>query len=128
MDMKILIIEDDKWFAESLALIIKSILEQCSQRIVHTAETAMTVIDEWQPDLLLLDLMLGTKNGLVLLHELQSYIDTRRIPIIIISIDGKRLNLDDLKQLGVVDVIDKTEMTPESLYTAINKAKETNLG
>ena len=116
--MKILIVEDDKWFAES----ILSNLAEYDSKIADSPETAIIAIDEWQPDLLLLDMMLGTKNGLTLLHELQSYVDTRQIPVIIMSAEGKRLNIDDLRKLGVVDVIDKTNMTPELLFGKIKEA------
>ena len=119
--MKILIIEDDKWFAESVAVTIKNRLKQSEIKTVFDIETAMDVIDEWQPDLLLLDVMLGATNGLMLLNELQSYVDTRQIPVIIMSVDGKRLNIDDLRQFKVVDIIDKTEITPEILINVIKE-------
>ena len=115
--MKILIIEDDKWFAES----VSSNLVGHSLKIADSPETAITIIDKWKPDLLLLDIILGTTNGLALLYELQSYTDTRQLPIIIISAEGKRLKLDNLRKLGVIDVIDKTKMTPESLYSKIKE-------
>ena len=115
--MKILIIEDDKWFAES----ILSNLTGHSLKIVDSPESAITVIDKWKPDLLLLDIILGATNGLTLLHELQSYSDTRQLPVIIISAEGKRLKLDDLRKFGVIDVIDKTKMTPELLYSKIKE-------
>jgi CheY-like chemotaxis protein len=121
--MRVLIIEDDKWFAESLSSIITgqggvSPIPEVS--VAHDPETAIQIIDSWQPDLILLDVMLGAKNGLTLLHELQSYIDTRSTPVVVMSVEGKRLKLDDLRELGVVAVIDKTELTPEILLGAIN--------
>ena len=114
--MRILIIEDDKWFAESVA----SFVLEHDIKIANDAEMAMDLIDKWQPELLILDIMLGAKNGLTLLHELQSYLDTRQIPIIILSVDGKRLDLDDLRCYGVKQIIDKSEMTPKLICSTIN--------
>ena len=120
--MRILIVEDDKWFAESVREIISEIKES-EIKIANDGEAAINIIDEWQPGLILLDMMLGTKNGLTLLNELQSYIDTRAIPIIIMSVDGKRMNIDNLRQFGVVDIIDKTEMTKQSLLSVVKNVK-----
>jgi len=66
--------------------------------------------------------MLGEQNGLVLLNELQSYIDTRSLPIIILSLNTDKLDLDDLCQFGVRAILDKATITPDSLATTITDA------
>ncbi|GHU10011.1 hypothetical protein FACS189431_8720 [Alphaproteobacteria bacterium] len=129
--MRILIVEDDKWFAKSLASVIRGqgyVSPATEISIVPEPETAIETIDDWQPDLIFLDMMLGAKNGLTLLHELQSYVDTRDTPVILMSVEGKRLKLDDLRGLGVVAVLDKTELTPDRLHNVIaSAAKQSRL-
>ena len=119
--MKVLIVDDDRWFADSVAAVITNTVKQSSIKIAFDAETAMDLVDTWQPDLLLLDMNLGTKNGLTLLNELQSYADTRNLPIIALSVDTRRLNLDDLRSLGVRAILDKTDITPRAILDVIRE-------
>ena len=118
--MKILVIEDDHWFAESLATTIHQADKQTQVKIVDDGHNAMQVIDEWKPDLLILDMMLGLQNGLSLLNELQSYSDTRIIPVVVMSVDTKRLEIDDLRQFGVLKIINKADITSEILAEVIS--------
>ena len=116
MMKKILLIEDDKWYAESLS----RMLDEFEIKITDSAEKSIEIIDQDVPDVICLDLNLGAKNGLSLLHELQSYIDTRKIPIVILSTDARRLDVDNLLVYGVTKILDKTEITPDELKEELN--------
>jgi DNA-binding NarL/FixJ family response regulator len=114
--MKILIIENDRWFAESLQNMLPF-----DTKIAPETETALELTDSFQPDMIITDINLGAKNALALLSELQSYTDTRVIPVIIMSTDSHRLKLDDLRKFGVVALIDKSQITPELLVSKIRQ-------
>jgi CheY-like chemotaxis protein len=113
----ILIIDDDKWYRESIA-------NSFSGGQILTAgspEEAMSIIDKNIPDMIYLDLELGTRNGLTVLNELQSWSDTRTVPIVLLSTDGKRLDIGDWRRYGVVEIFDKGELTPEMLNRAMKR-------
>lgn len=113
----ILIIDDDRWYSRSIA----NMLEIDKITIANNPEEAIIEIDKNIPNMIYLDLNLGTKNGLTVLNELQSWTDTRSIPIVLLSSNGKRLDIKDWQKYGVVEILDKTELTPEKLNNTWEK-------
>lgn len=89
-------------------------------RIFNDAISAMDAINGELPDLILLDVLLSGPNGFTLLNELASYSDTADIPIIIIS--SLDLCQRDLEIYGVVNVLNKSTMTPHAIQEAIRYA------
>lgn len=83
----------------------------------HHALEAMAFIDETPPDVIILDILLPATTGFTLLHELQSYDDTRKIPVIVCSSIVPAL--EEVSPYGVKRVIDKTTMHPDDLVKAI---------
>src|SRR5690606_6736489 len=82
---------------------------------------AMGLIDESLPDVIILDIFLPGPNAFVLLHELQSYADLRTMPVIICSNRAADLRTAQLKQYGVVDVLDKGRMRPVDLVASVRR-------
>lgn len=66
---KVLIVDDEKAVSETLTKIFRSRGYQA--RAVHSAEEAIGVLAEWQPDLVLLDVNLPGMNGVDLAKELK---------------------------------------------------------
>jgi CheY-like chemotaxis protein len=93
---------------------------------VSTPEEAIEVIDKNIPYMIYLDPNLGTRNGLTVLNELQSWADTRAIPVVLLSHDGKRLDIKDWEKYGVVGILDKSEMTPDSLKESLKYGKSSD--
>jgi DNA-binding NarL/FixJ family response regulator len=112
--MRVLLIENDQWLADSLQNSLPFEIKTAPD-----VEAALGLIDDWRPDVIVTDLILGAKNALALLMELQSYVDTRDIPIILLAIDGHRLELEDLRRFGVRRIIDKADLEPAELTEAI---------
>ena len=124
---KILLIEDDHWLADSYQQILAAHGFDC--QAVPEANLAMRVIDETKPDVIVADVLLGDQTVVPLLHELQTYEDTRTVPVILCTAIGA--NTADLtKQLhsyGVVAVLDKATVTPEMLLNTVREyATDTN--
>lgn len=117
----ILLIEDDHWLADSYA---RSLTGQgYDVSTVDNAETAMRAVEEHIPDCIVADVMLEGHTVFSLLYELQSYDDTRKIPVVLCSNLGHdALSQTRLHHYGVVTVLDKATVTPDSLDLAIKDA------
>lgn len=118
---KILLVEDDHWLADSYRQILTAHGHEC--QMVGGAELAMRAIDDMRPDVIVADVMLGDHTVVPLLHELQTYEDTRHVPIILCT--AINIGAEDLtKQLhsyGVVAVLDKATLTPETLLNTLRE-------
>jgi len=117
----VLLIEDDMWLADSYKDVIESKGFECN--VVVTAEEAIGMIDTKTPDVIVADIMLGDRTVITLLHELQSYDDTQKIPVIICSSIAKSAAhlQDQLHEYGVVEILDKATVTPESLAVTVEE-------
>jgi twitching motility two-component system response regulator PilH len=82
---------------------------------------AIEALDRFKPDILVLDIFLPGPNALALLHELQSYADLARLPIIVCSNSAADVPEGALTEYGVSCVIDKTSMQPVDLVAAVRR-------
>lgn len=117
MTPRILLIEDDRWLADSYV----HILEEYDVDTAQNGQDAMDLIDSYDYDLIIADVML--ERGLVidLLHELQSYDDTAKLPIVLCTSLARRLSIDDVKPYGVVQILDKASLTPKLLRETVEE-------
>ena len=113
----VLVVEDDEWTAEHE----KKVLEDAGYQVALAphALSAIVTIDEVRPDVLVLDVLLTGSTGFALLHELQSYVDTSALPIIVCTNAAESLRLEDLASYGVKRILDKSTMHPEDLAVAV---------
>lgn len=116
-EQTILLIEDDVWLAELQA----RVLEKAGYHVAHAphATSAISMIDEVHPDAIVLDVLLGASTAFALLHELQSYDDTGKLPVILCTNMAESLNADEMKSYGVRRIVDKSTMVPADLVAAV---------
>ncbi|HYG84142.1 MAG TPA: response regulator [Verrucomicrobiae bacterium] len=115
---RVLIVEDDIWQGDLYLFLLK---HDYTALRVTSAEAAMEAIDSFQPDSILLDVLLDGANGITLLHELQSHDDTARIPVILCtSLEHMHKNSQILAHYGVKQVLDKATITPQKIRAAVN--------
>lgn len=81
---KILIVDDDENIAELISLYLTK--ECFDTMIVHDGEEALTAFESYQPNLMLLDLMLPGIDGYQVCREIRSKHNT---PIIMLSAKGE---------------------------------------
>jgi two-component system phosphate regulon response regulator PhoB len=117
IDIKVLLVEDDPWLAE---LEMKT-LSEVGFFVTHAphAQSAIVKIDEIQPDVMILDVLLTGTTAFALLHELQSYDDTDGLPIILCTNMADNVKLEDVQSYGVRRIVDKTTMKPGDLVVAV---------
>ncbi len=113
--MNVELVEDDALLARQFVWAFER--EGYTVHHSHHAKEAILAIDEALPDVIVLDVLLPATTGFALLHELQSYDDTRVIPVIICS--SVPLTMKELASYGVRRIIDKTTMVPGDLIKAV---------
>lgn len=97
---KILIVDDDENIAELISLYL---MKECFEtKIVHDGEAALVAFDTYQPNLILLDLMLPGIDGYQVCREIRSRSQT---PIIMLSAKGEVFDKVLGLELGADDYI-----------------------
>lgn len=99
---KILIVDDDENIAELISLYLT---KECFEtHMVYDGEEALRAFDSWQPNLVLLDLMLPGIDGYQVCREIRSKANT---PIIMLSAKGEVFDKVLGLELGADDYIIK---------------------
>ncbi|HPU62763.1 MAG TPA: response regulator transcription factor, partial [Mobilitalea sp.] len=99
---KILIVDDDVNIAELISLYLTK--ECFDTRIVHNGEDALKEFENYQPNLILLDLMLPGIDGYEVCREIRK---TSKVPIIMLSAKGEVFDKVLGLELGADDYIIK---------------------
>jgi DNA-binding response OmpR family regulator len=81
----------------------------------HDGLTALRVLDQRSADLVILDLMLPTLDGLTVQQEISANAGTRDLPILIVT--GSNLPLEDVK----VPCILRKPVTVDDLVDAVRR-------
>jgi CheY-like chemotaxis protein len=125
MMKRVLLIEDDTWLGESFTRVLSG---EFSVVFVDTMTAAIDAINAELPDVIVADFMLSGKNSIELMHELSSYEDTAGIPIILCSTIGEEIKPygEQLRHYGVVNIVDKSELTPDILVRTVREVLATH--
>ncbi len=115
----VLIVEDDVWLGEQYTRVL--IRAGYNVTLARHALEAIHAVDEINPDVIILDLLLTGSTAFALLHELQSYEDTGSIPIIVCTSLASELKIEELEPYGVKSVLDKAKMEPGDLILALRR-------
>ena len=102
MKPKILIVDDDENIAELISLYLNK--ECFDTRISPDGETALKEVEEYEPDLILLDLMLPGMDGYEVCQQVRR---TRETPIIILSAKGEVFDKVLGLKMGADDYLSK---------------------
>lgn len=100
----ILIIDD---LNENLSLLINSLKKEYKIKIANNSKTALTILNEYKPDLILLDIIMPGIDGYELCRIIKKNEKTKEIPIIFITslndIDNEKKGFE----VGGIDYIKK---------------------
>ncbi len=88
---KILVVDDDDDVLETIQLILE--IGGYEVEPLNDAEVIFERIEDFQPDLILLDVVLGKIDGRVICSQIKCHVDTNSIPILMMS------GLYDLKEV-----------------------------
>ena len=100
---RILCIDDDQDILDTLNIILAT--EGYSVRVCTSPATIFQLIQEFNPDLILMDINMPNFNGLEICKALKAYLSTENTPVIIVSSDER---IDQaINDFGADDIIKK---------------------
>lgn len=116
MAKRVLIIESEPWLGDHY----QHVLEKHGFATLRAVDghAAIDMIDENPPSVIIMSVLMHGPSALALLHELQSYTDTAKIPVVICS-SLADLTIDELRPYGVDRLIDSTSMHPNDIVAAV---------
>jgi DNA-binding response OmpR family regulator len=102
---RVIIAEEDKIVADLLSLTLQEM--GCQVRVTSQEAQIRAGMNQWKPDLLLIDLFLPGCSGLDLLREFKMMGDRlgRPVPILVISALGFREVVEQAREMGAADFI-----------------------
>lgn len=116
---KVLLIDDDPKIIETYKLEFK--LSNFDVLEAADGEEGLDKAKTEKPDVILLDLYMPRKDGIVTLTELKKDPQTKTIPVVILTNFATDTNIEKAFALGAVDFVPKYRFTPQE---TVAKAKE----
>lgn len=113
---KILLVEDDAILVEMYQA--KFELEGHEIQIATNGEECLNVLNEFTPELILLDILMPKLNGFHVLKEIKKRPTLRQIPVILLTNLGEQevdMNRELAQALGVNDYLIKSHHTPDEV-------------
>ena len=127
---KILLVEDDAILVEMYQA--KFELEGHDVRVATNGEECLTILKEFEPELILLDILMPKLNGFHVLKEIKKQPGLRQIPVILLTNLGQAevdMNQELANALGVNDYLIKSHHTPDEVVTkAVKVLKSSQSG
>ena len=114
---KILVVEDDRYLSNAYRVKLEKM-----GFIVKTAgdgEEALEILKDFQPDLILLDLVMPRKDGFTTLEEIKQNGALKSIPVLIATNLGQKEDVERGMKLGAVDYLVKTDTSVEDFANKI---------
>lgn len=104
-DIKVLLVDDE----DQLRRVMRDLLEREGYGIAEARDgpQALDQVDQYNPDIIVLDLNLPTLDGYSVLAELRSRPSTRDIPVIVLTAKGDEDNEVRVFELGADDFLTK---------------------
>ena len=115
---KILMVDDSR----TTLFLERTILRNAPYELIEAADGAQAVDKALaeRPDLILLDMMMPTMNGLEALRRLREMEATRSIPVIMVTTRSESDRVDTAFELGCTDYVTK----PIDQKTLLEKVRE----
>ena len=115
--MKILLIEDDKFFREFYASKLKE--KNIEVETAQDGEEGLAKIQTFTPDVVLLDIIMPKKDGFDVLAEMGRMQLLPRLPVLVFSTLGQEKDVEEARRLGARGYVDKSFFDFDVIYTRI---------
>ena len=126
---KILVVEDEPSQREVLAYNLKA--EGFLVISADNGEDALLLVEEEEPDLILLDWMMPNLSGIEVCRRLKSYNETRAIPIVMVSARSEEMDKVRGLEIGADDYLVKPYSVIEliaRLRTQLRRTRAASIG
>jgi len=120
---KVAIIEDDSFISNMYKTKLK--LAGYDVKTAYDGEEGLKLIDEFKPDLVLMDLMMPNMSGVAALERLKEEILAGKFKVIALTNMGDDDTISNVKKMGVSDYIVKADVTPTQVEQRVRKVLET---
>lgn len=117
---KLLIVEDDRFLARSYEIAFAD--TDFELQTLFDGTNVYQTVKKFQPDVILLDIVLPHKNGFEILRQLKTDPVTRKIPVVIASNLGQPEEIAKGKALGSVAYIVKSETSIVDVVKTVKNA------
>ena len=117
---KIAIIEDDAMIAQMYQM--KFELDGFFVEISNNGSDGLKMLDDFKPDLLLLDIQLPEISGIEVLKKLRQKANFKNLPIILLTNSDRSEIPENIEHLKIANYIVKANLTPRQV---VEKVKET---
>jgi len=115
--MKLLLIEDDKFFREFYATKLK---EKNVEVVTATdGEEGLAKLQSFMPDFVLLDIIMPKKDGFDVLTEMGKMQLISKIPVLVFSTLGQEKDVERARMLGAKGYVNKSFFDFDKLYARI---------
>lgn len=116
---KIAIVEDDLAISQMYRLKFEA--EGYEVAVAENGQVGLEVIEGFQPDVVLLDMMMPLMNGDEVLRNIRQQEWGKEMPVLILTNMGKEEASKSLDGLGVHSYIVKAEMTPKQVAERVQE-------
>jgi CheY-like chemotaxis protein len=114
---KILYVDDESDIRE-IAVLALGLEPSFDVRSCSSGQEAVEIVGQWRPDLVMLDVMMPTMDGLSTLAALRETEFGRSVPVIFITARAQQQEVDKYLALGSIGVIAKP-FNPMTLATIV---------
>ena len=115
-DIKVLLVDDEKAFVDTLAQRLR--MRELIVDVVYDGEQALSYINKMEPDVIVLDLQMPGLYGIEVLREIKKI--NREIQVIILTGHGTEKDDEEAKKLGGFEFLRK----PADIDLLVAKIKE----
>lgn len=117
--VKIAIVEDDQAISQMYRFKFEA--EGYEVDTAENGKIGLDMVKSMKPDIILLDLMMPEMNGGEMLAKLRAAPWGKKIKVVILTNMGEQEIPTEVRQLGVVAVILKADMTPRQVAEIVKK-------
>ncbi len=117
---KITIIEDDPTIGQMYRMKFEA--DGFEVRLAGNGQVGVKVVEQFQPDVILLDLQMPEMNGVEALQVIRKHNWGKTIPVIILTNLGEEEAPNELRDLGVHSYIVKANYTPRQVVEQVKTA------
>ena len=117
---KIAIIEDDPAISQMYRMKLEA--EGFSVQLANNGTRGVSLVEDFQPDIILLDLAMHEMNGEEALKLIRSSDKSKDTPVIILTNLGEEEAPKTLRSLGIHSYIVKANLTPREVVTQVKDA------